>query len=495
MKALKEIEVLEKMQYRSKEEVDEKISQVNLYYPYTVKKLINSVYFQNYSVSIPDEDLLFLINSLESFCKCLHEFSEVTSFNISNVAMFIITNVEIQKEIYDGKIINLSERRTILSLKIKKALRKLDIKEINSDIEKNGIYVEPSKESNQELALIQGKELEKIFIDLIEKYNFAYSDILIKYILEVDLDYMMKFRTDYSNKNLRRNKHNFIVLLNSLNDLILKLHQTFKRDGLFLHKMLQLYLFSKNSMKEYIRQNLLIKDKILHTRSMRVEYGKSEFTLKEEMDYRNNDVLLRGFTDGLSHIKELYIIRFANFNNCNLSNFKGLSQDVKYNYLNEFCKDLNDESIYVLYAVHNIIDNEVFEYKDKLKLLKEDIDKKKKNISFVSQELTDENKNLVINIFDQLSKSKTYKTKDICLSNLKQAGRILELLSFKAEITKRTYSIILGKNNSNLTWRIYLDNKLIYREYCVCAEDLNRLFVILNKINNDYIFQEKYNLI
>ena len=148
-----------------------------------------------------------------------------------------------------------------------------------------------------------------------------------------------------------------------------------------------------------------------------------------------------------------------------------------------------------LYAVNNIMDNEVFEYKDKLKLLKEDIDKKKKNISFVSQELTDENKNLVINIFDQLSKSKTYKTKDICLSNLKQAGRILELLSFKAEITKRTYSIILGKNNSNLTWRIYLDNKLIYREYCVCAEDLNRLFVILNKINNDYIFQEKYNLI
>ena len=60
-------------------------------------------------------------------------------------------------------------------------------------------------------------------------------------------------------------------------------------------------------MKEYIRQNLLIKDKILHTRSMRVEYGKSEFTLKEEMDYRNNDVILRGFTDGLSHIKELYI--------------------------------------------------------------------------------------------------------------------------------------------------------------------------------------------
>lgn len=495
MKALKEVEVSKEMQYRSKEEVEEKINQVNLYYPYTVKKMIKSVYFQNYSVSIPDDELLFLINSLEDFCKCLHEFPEVTSFNISNIAMFIISHLEIQKEIYDGKVVNLKERRTVLYLKIKKILHKLDIKDINSDIEKNGIYIDPSKENNQELALIQGKDLEKVLTDLIEKYNFAYSDILVKYILEIDLDYMMKFRTDYSNKNLRKNKHNFVVLLNSLNDLVLKLHQTFKRDGLFLHKMLQLYIFSKNSMKEYIRQNLLIKEKIIHPKSMRVEFEKSEFTLKEEINYRNNDILLRGFTDGLSHIKELYVIRFANFNNCNLSNFKGLSQDVKYTYLNEFCKDLKDESIFALYAVHDIMDNEVFRYKDKLDSLKEDIDKKKKNISFVSQELTDVNKNLVINIFDQLSKSKTYKIKDACLSDLKQVGRILELLSFKIEISKRIYSIILGKNNDDLIWRIYLDNKQIYREYCVCAEDLNRLFVILNKFNDDYMFQEKYNLI
>lgn len=109
--------------------------------------------------------------------------------------------------------------------------------------------------------------------------------------------------------------------------------------------------------------------------------------------------------------------------------------------------------------------------------------------------MTDENKNLVINIFNQLTKFKNYKIKDMCLSDLKWVGRLLELLSFKVEITKRIYSIILEKNNNDLIWRIYLDNKQIYREYCVCPGDLNRLLVIINKINDDYIFQDNYYLI
>ena len=495
MNTLKEVEVSKEMQYRSKEEVNEIINQINLYYPYTIKKLINSVYFKNYSLSISEDQLTFLIKSLENFCNCLYTFPDVTSFNISNIAMFIIANPDIQKEIYDGKLYDLKERQKVLYLKIKKAIQKINIKEINSDIEVTNMYVDPLNESQQELALVQGKDLENTLIELIEKYNFAYSDILVKYILEIDLDYMMKFRADYSNKNLRKNKCNFVILLNSLNDLIFKIHNVFERDGLFLYKMLELYIFSKEEMKEYFRENLLAQDRKIHSKSMREEYGRNELTLEEEMSYRNNEVLIRGFAGGLSHLKEMYVVRFASFNNCNLSNFKSLPTDIKYNYIKQFFLNLKDKSIFAIYEIHDIMDSEIFEYEDRIEYLKKDVESNKNSILFMSQMLSQDLKTLVINIFNEIAKHKDHKIKDACMGDLNSTGRIMELLSFKVQFSKILFSIILGKSNNDLIWRIYLNNKQIHREYCVCAEDLNRIFIILDKINEECKIQEKYNLI
>ncbi len=475
MKALKEVEVSKKMQYRSKEDVIEKLYQTNIYYPYTVKRMLNSIYFKDYSLYSTEEDFNYLINSLEHFCHCLHQFDEVNSFNISNIAMSVISNKNIQEEIYSpdkNNNYNFNKKQKILHFKIMKALKRIDINEINSDLEKDGLYVDPLNENKKELTLIESEELEQLLIELVEKYNFAYSDILVKYIMEVDLGNLMKFKSTFSSRGIRKSRYNFLVFLNALNDLIHKIHITFQRDGMFLHKMIQLYILSKNETKVYIKIFLTKPSNNSRTRGV---------SLENRISYINTELLLKGFINGLLHTKELFVIKFVDFNNCNLNNFQSLSQDIKYNYLKQFFADLEDYSIYALYEVHDINDSEVFNYSSHLQKMKEDIEAKKSCILFKEQSLSKKEKDLIANIFSELKDNKRYKIKDACLSNLEQVGRILQFLTFKMVIKEYSFNITLAKNNDELVWYIYLNNQKIYREPCVCVEDLNRLFLILDK--------------
>ena len=143
MMTLKEVEAVERV--RSKKEIDEEVYQRDLYYPYTVKKILNSAYFKGYTNTISKEQLDYLIKSIEDFCHCLHSVKQITSFNISNVAMFLIAKSEIlRKEIYDPNKqlnYNFSERKKILYVILKQELEQISINEIEKDLVNNKIIM------------------------------------------------------------------------------------------------------------------------------------------------------------------------------------------------------------------------------------------------------------------------------------------------------------------------------------------------------------------
>lgn len=482
MNTLEEVEVKNGVLRNKK--ISEMLHCKNLWYPCTVKKILTGAYFKNYLFKISDEDLDYLVNSLEHFCHCLFEIPEVNSYNISNIAMFVIAeNEEIREEIYSchkENNTNFKDKRNILHLKIKQAIKKINFKEINLDLDERFLFIDPSKESKDDIGLVSNEELEYIILSLIEKNNFSYSDILTKFFLELDLNYIFKFRKDYTTRNLIKSKRNLMVLLNNLNNMLYEVHKLFVRDGLFLYRMLQTSLFTEDELKNYFKKSLTIKN---------INFN-NDFC--EQISIENKYIIIRGFINGLSSIKNCYYIQFGDYNNCNMGDFKYLPDEIKCVYLKDFCSKLENSSIYTLYCAKEYSKDEITKHIDNLDSLVNDIYDKQKMILVIKQELSQEQKSLVLSIMSKLENDKVYS--EICLSNLNRVEKQAEILSFNISLNEIKCFVQLSKNNSDLYWNLYYKKKKILREICVCEEDINRLKLFFQKYIKNEELMKKYSL-
>ena len=486
MNTLKEVEVVERV--RSKEEIAEEVYQKNLYYPYTVKKILNSTYFRKYTNTISKEHLDYLINSLEQFCHCLHGVKDITSFNISNAAMYIIAKSEdLRNEIYnpDKELnYNFNEKQKVLYVIIKQALQKINIKEIEKDLRKDRIIVDYNNEDHESLEVLNGNEIEKVLFELIEKYDFSYADILTKILLETDLDNLVRFRKNSFYSNLEKSKFTFSIFLNYLNSMLYEINNLYERDGLFLYRMLETCVYTSDEFKNIAKDSFKCDD---------VRF--SEVYCKR-LSSISRKFLIKGFIYGMINLKEVYLIEFSQYNNCDLKNFKLLSENDQYKYIKRIASNLEDSNIYLLYEIRKIKDKEIFNHLDKVEKMIKDISLKKDDILITKQQLSSEDEKLIFRIKEMLEKNKMqYGITDITLYNLKEIGRTVQLLSLNIMLSNNIYFIKLNKYNNDLVWYIYYNKKQIYREYCVNTNDIERIYLLIKKYDNNLTIRKKYKLI
>lgn len=486
MMTLKEVEAVERV--RSKKEIDEEVYQRDLYYPYTVKKILNSAYFKGYTNTISEEQLDYLIKSIEDFCHCLHSAKQITSFNISNVAMFLIAKSEIlRKEIYDPNKqfnYNFSERRKILYVILKQELEQISINEIEKDLVNHKIIINFSNESHDSLEILNDIETEEVLFSLIEKYDFCYADIITKVLLEFDLNDLIRFRKNSFYDSLEKSKYTFSVFLNYLNSMLYEIYNLYERDGTFLYRMLETCVYTSEELKKLARDSFKCND-IKFTE----EYC-------ERLSFINKKFLIRGYTEGLSNIKELYLIEFAQYNNNDMKSFKTLLVSDQYKYIKKICSNLKDSSIYFLYEIRKIKDKDIFNYLSKAEQFVSDISENKNDILVTKQQLTNEEVKNVSKIKNVLEKNKEkYNIVDISVYNAKEIGRTVQLLSLNILLGNNSYFIKLSKYNNDLIWYIYYNKKQIYREYCINTNDVERIYQLINKYDNNLFIRKKYKLI
>ena len=486
MLTLKEVEAVERV--RSKKEIDEEVYQRDLYYPYTVKKILNSTYYKGYTNTISKEQLDYLIKSIEDFCHCLHSTKQITSFNISNVAMFLIAKSEVvRNEIYDpNKELNydFSERRKILYVILKQELEKISITEIEKDLINGRIIIDFSNESHESLETLNDIEIEEILFSILEKYDFCYADIITKVLLEFDLNDLIKFRKNSFYNDLEKSRYTFCVFLNYLNNMLYEINNLYERDGVFLYRMLETCVYTSDELKKIARDSFKCSD---------MKFCK-EYC--ERLAFINRKFLIKGFIEGLLNIKELYLIEFAQYNNNDMKNFKMLSESDQYKYIEKICLNLEDTSIYFLYEIRKIKDKDIFNHLSKADKFVLDVLQKKKDILVTKQQLTEEDEKKVIKIKKMLEKNKLkYNIVDITFYDIKEIGRTVQLLTLNILLENNNYFVKLSKYNNDLIWYIYYNRKQIYREYCINTDDIERIYQLISKFNSNLIIRKKYKLI
>jgi len=448
----------------------EAIYQKNLWYPYTIKKVLDSGFYKK-RLKENQNDLDYIIYKLEQFCHCLMEYPQVNRFNLSQVVFSLLKN--------NDSFICMSEKEINKKI-IQKELNKIDFAIINDEIQERMI-IDTKSHKDKDVDFKDPEELEKIILNLINTYNFPYSDILTKFFLELNLADIFKFRNDYKSKNIKRTEIGLMNLLNHLNYLIYILDATFEKDDLFIFRMLELYLFSKNELKDYFIYCL--------------SFDNSNFMkASENISERNIGILLKGFSDGMLHIKECYFVEFSKFDNSEFGTFRNSTKQYRYDCLKDFCSKLDNKSIYTIYSISHIEkDIETLDYIKELDDLAKDVKAKKKKILMTKQELTEKQRTLILDIMDKI-KYDSNKFKDITLNNLYQVGRMITFLSFKICIESHDYDVKITKNNRDLVWHVKDNNEKFIREVCVCVADVERIISLIYRHIEETKLKIEYNL-
>lgn len=484
MKTLKEVEAVKSS--RSKKDIIERTFEKNNYFPYTVKKIITGAYFIDYASSCSDNDLEYLINSTEHFCHCLCNMNGINSFNISNVAMYVIAESKnIQDEILGSNNQNkrdFNDKKKIYYFKLKQVLEDININEINSELRKNNLYVDINEDIEEDLDYLNNKELETIIFELIEKYNFSFSDILMKFFLEVDLGSILNFTKGIY---IKKSKYNLAVLINLLNSLIYETMKLFDKDSIFLYRMIQVYIFKPDEISRYFK---IFLEEISKTKNKNLIYNR--------MSVYNKQILIRNFSNGLLHCKEYYLLEFSKYNNCNFGEFRKITEDLKYKYVKKISKNLENQSIFTLYELGKITDKEIGKYIEHIDKLAVDIKSKKRDVCISKQELNEEQKKLILDIVKEINELRLdYNINCVVMSNLNQIGRIITYLEFDISLSNRLYSVKIGKNNLSLIWYVHYDNKQIYRENCICVTDLHRIYLLIKDYDQTLNKKKQYDLV
>ncbi len=456
--------------------VEELIYQKNLWYPYTIRKVLCSKSCQKYLKNYSEEQIDKVISVMENICHWIKGMSNVNTFNLSNVVSTIfIEKDEILKELFSCIEKNeLNIEQSGYSKTIEEELKKIDYKILNEKVTDELII--RNFNSAKKVDFRNTIELEKTLLKLINNNNLIYSDLLIKFFLELDLEYFFKFRNDYKIREIENNEKGLISLLNQMSLLIYRLDKVFERDILFLLNMLELYLFSKNTLKDYFIDCL---------------------TLREDnyMSNKNFGIILHGFEDGLIHMKNYYLIESFKYNNSEYGNFRHTTESYQIDWLRKFCLGLENQSIYTVYTLSHIKnDSEAKQYKKQMESLINDITQKKSNILIRKQEITEEQKKLILAIMERLDKNQEI-FRDVGLQNLNQLGREVTFLSFKAYIKKHSFDIRIAKYNKDLVWYVLYNRKKIIRELCVCVEDVERIIKLINNYIKEKELIEQYHLI
>ena len=462
--------------------VEELIYQKNLWYPYTIRKVLCSKTFQKYLKDYSEEQINKIIFVMENICHWIKGKPNVNIFNLSNVvSSLFIENNEILKyslDFIEKKELNIEQSG--YSKIIERKLNKIDYKVLNEKVTDELIIQKFN--SVKEVDFKNTIELEKTLLKLINNNNLPYSDILTKFFLELDLTDAFKFRNDYKSKDIKKTEKGLLNLLNYLNHLAYILDVTFKKNNLFIFRMLELYLFSKKELKDYFISCL--------------SFDNSNFmATSKNISEKNNAILLKGFTNGLLHIKECYFFESSKFDNSDLGIFRNFTRQYRYDFIKDFCSKLDNNSIYTIYSIGHIEkDTETINHIKELDDLAKDINSKKIKVLMTKQELTEQQRILILDIMDKIQYDSN-KFKDIVLNNLYQIGRMATFLSFKVCIENYDYDVRITKNNKDLVWHVFDNRKKIIRELCVCVGDVERIIKLINKYIKEKELLEQYNLI
>lgn len=464
----------------------EQIYQKNLWYPNTIINILEKLSCHNLMVdSMSEESLNCLINNVEQFCHNITMFEEINSFNISKIALLLVDANETLREMMivnePKKLVFSAEKGEIYNI-ILNELEKIDFSLIESQLESEALCIVQEFNLNENYNTKTDQELESVLLELIRENNFAFSDILTKFFLELDINYYFKFRKMHKTRNLKKDKIHFLLLLNYINNLFYELNKLFKRNNMFLYSMLQENLFGCQKLKEYFLDIL----------SSSINYNNIDFY--NELSYRNRGLITKNFIGGLIHLNSCYIIEFSSFNNCNTSSLIDLPDIEKMKIMMSFSSNLDDATLATIFEMNHIEFPDILNYIKQIDLLAKDISHKKKDILLTRQEVTGQQKELIMNFVSKLNKY-SIKYENFILGNLMQIGKELVLLYFNLLIEDEYYNVKLIKKNKDLFWYAYDGSQKILRDVCVCESDLKRLYIRL--ANYKKIKEEKklYNLI
>lgn len=455
--------------------VEELIYQKNLWYPYTIRKVLCSKSCQKYLKHHSDEQINKIIYVMENICHWIKGKSNINIFNLSSVVSTIfIEKDEILKELLsciEKNELNIEQsgyRKTI-----EEELKKIDYKILNERVTDESII--RNFNSAKKVDFRNTIELEKTLLKLINNNNLPYSDLLIRFFLELDLEYFFKFRNDYKCSKIKNDEKGLMSLINQLSLLIYKLDKVFERDILFLLNMLELYLFSKAGLKDFFIDCLMLKE-------------------DNYMSNRYFGFIFHGFEHGLVYMKNYYLIESFKYNNSKYGSFRHTTDSYQIDWLRKFCLGLENQSIYTVYSLHKIKkNNEVEQYEKQIESFINDIAQKRNDILIRKQEITEEQKKLILVIIEKLDKNQEI-FKDIALQSLNQIGQFATFLSFKAYIKNHSFDIRIVKSNMDLVWDVFDNRKRIIRDLCVCVGDVERIIKLINNYINEEELIEQYHL-
>lgn len=110
--------------------------------------------------------------------------------------------------------------------------------------------------------------------------------------------------------------------------------------------------------------------------------------------------------------------------------------------------------------------------------------------------LNSDQKDLILKITSNIKKyQKKYNISNIYFTNLDQVGKKVEFLNFDINIENDKYFVKVKKYHHDLIWSIFYGNKKIYREICISEQDVDRIYLLIQKYRKEQEIKRKYNLV
>lgn len=450
-----------------------------LNYPYSIKKVL-----ENRRIKEID-NIDVIINNIEQFFLCLSEMKDINPLNISCMGIYLINDsLDIRNIIFDECDYDIKERKLKYYFCIKSSLKKYNINKLNDSIVEETLYADYNNLPLNELQSLNKNQINEIFLKLIYENAFAYSDILVKFILEKGIADLLSFKITY-NKGIKMNMRSFLAIIDSMINLIHELHILFNRNNIFIYKTLKDYIMINSDFQDYFRR--IINENLMSDR------------FKNNISIDNKVFIINKFIKGLQNMKEYLLIETQNYSNVSFYQFRRTEFSKKYNFVKQFSNKLDDSSIYTVFALSHINkDKEVTNYIEHLENFILDLEKNNKDILVTKQVLNDKQKQVLIDIMASINdyaKEMNIVIKNACLSNLNDFGRNLNFISFNVIQNDNEYLVKISKCNKDLISYIYFEGMIIHRELCIGKEDIKRIIFIINSFDQDYLIKKKYNII
>lgn len=434
----------------------------NFLYFFSIKKIL---FIPNVKKKIKNKDITNLILNLITYFKYLNQLKTIKPARLSIVGIDIISKNSFLVDLFLEE--NCNVKKIITD---KKIIEEVDFELIDKIVMSN-MEINTEKVSDKKLSFKSEEDLKLYLIELIDRYNYPFSEYITKFFLELDYETAFKTRRSHIQLDPVFSDKRFTIILNSMNSYFNEIYNIFQRKGEFIYDLFKSsYLYNQNKIADYL-VSLLRRD------TFNLNHHKyNTYALASRW------TLLRDFSIGLVRLNDFYALDFQDFNVYARGKFADLDVEKQFNIINSLANELSDETIFTIFKIRDLTFNNI---KQDKKLVNEidsllENDNKSSKLRLRKQVLSSINKSIIDEFFfnksKYINKFKDFKITELEKIEPKQYSKF-DLITFCLNYHKKNYKIRIAQNNQELFYYIYYNSKIRIKDKIFRIEDLDRIFL------------------